>query len=115
MAHDCVSYAPLQSPQAWTFVRDGVEQVVPVQSRLVVGSFESAVDAACAGVGIALAFSYHAGGLVREGRLETFLDAYQPPAIPVSFVYPTNRFMPVKLRAFLDFALPRMKARLTSN
>ena len=30
----------------------------------------------------------------------------------LSIVYSPNRFMPVKLRAFLDFALPRLKARL---
>jgi len=27
-------------------------------------------------------------------------------------VYPPNRFMPAKLRAFLDCALPRLKARI---
>jgi hypothetical protein len=30
----------------------------------------------------------------------------------VSFVYSPDRFMPVKLRGFLDFALPRLRARL---
>jgi hypothetical protein len=40
------------------------------------------------------------------------LRDFQPPPLPVSFVYSPNRFMPVKLRAFLDFALPRLKARL---
>ena len=31
---------------------------------------------------------------------------------PVSFVYTAGRFMPIKLRAFLDFAAPRLRARL---
>jgi DNA-binding transcriptional LysR family regulator len=110
--HDCISYAPVMSPSAWGFRRDGVEQVVPVHSRLIVGSYESAVDAACAGIGVTLAFSYHVDGLVKAGKLETFLDDHRPPPVPISFVYPSNRFMPVKLRAFLDFALPRLKARL---
>jgi len=29
-----------------------------------------------------------------------------------SFVYSPDRFMPAKLRSFLDFALPRLKTRL---
>lgn len=33
-------------------------------------------------------------------------------AYPVSFVYSPNRYLPAKLRAFLDFTLPRLKARL---
>ena len=37
---------------------------------------------------------------------------YVPPPQPVNFLYSPNRFMPVKLRAFLDFTLPRLKARL---
>lgn len=39
------------------------------------------------------------------------LQDFQPPPQPISFVYSPNRFMPVKLRAFLDFALPRLRAR----
>ena len=44
--------------------------------------------------------------------LTPLLRDFQPPPLPVSFVYSPNRFMPVKLRAFLDFALPRLKTRL---
>ena len=38
--------------------------------------------------------------------------SFMPPPQPISFVYSPNRFMPVKLRAFLDFVLPRLRARL---
>jgi DNA-binding transcriptional LysR family regulator len=40
------------------------------------------------------------------------LDDFEPPAWPVSLVYVAGRFLPIKLRAFLDFAAPRLKARL---
>ena len=32
-------------------------------------------------------------------------------ALPVSLVYTAGRFLPIKVRAFLDFAAPRLKAR----
>jgi hypothetical protein len=41
------------------------------------------------------------------------LDEYRPSSLPISFVYAAGRFLPIKLRAFLDFAAPRLKARLT--
>ena len=44
--------------------------------------------------------------------LTTILDDFQPPAVPVNLVYTAGRFLPLKLRAFLDFAAPRLKARL---
>ena len=112
--HDCISYASLSwmSPSTWTFKRDQAEYVVPVRSRLVVSSLKSACDAACAGIGITHLFSYQANDLAKSGKLTLLLQDFQPSPLPVSFVYSPNRFMPVKLRAFLDFVLPRLKARL---
>jgi DNA-binding transcriptional LysR family regulator len=110
--HDCISYPPLQSPNTWTFQRDQTEYVVPVRSRLVVSNLESACDAARAGIGITVAFSYHVAELVKSGKLTLLLQDFQPPPKVVSFVYSPTRFMPVKLRVFLDFALPRLRARL---
>ncbi len=57
-------------------------------------------------------FSYLVSELVKSGELAPVLQDFQPPPQPVSFVYSPNRFTPVKLRVFLDFALPRLKARL---
>jgi DNA-binding transcriptional LysR family regulator len=110
--HDCITYPPLQSPGTWTFKQERTEYAVPVRSRLVVSNLETACDAARAGVGITVAFSYQVAGPVRSGELTPLLQDFMPPPQPVSFVYSPNRFMPVKLRAFLDFALPRLKARL---
>jgi DNA-binding transcriptional LysR family regulator len=107
-----ISYPPLQSPTLWRFKRDQTEYAVPVRSRLVVSNIESACDAARAGIGIAEAFSYYVAEAIKSGELAALLQAFQPPPLPVSFVYSPNRFMPVKLRAFLDFTLPRLRARL---
>jgi DNA-binding transcriptional LysR family regulator len=111
-AHDLISYAPLQSPTLWRFKKDQTDYAVPVRSRLAVSNIESACDAARAGIGIAEAFCYHVSEAIRSGELTPLLQDFQPPPIPISFVYSPNRFMPVKLRAFLDFTLPRLRARL---
>jgi DNA-binding transcriptional LysR family regulator len=112
--HDCISFAPLVSPTSWSFTRDGSEISVPVKSRLVVSSLDSACDAARADMGIAMAFSYNVAAAIKEGTLTTLLDSFQPPPVPVSLVYSTGRFMPIKLRAFLDFASPRLKEGLAT-
>jgi Transcriptional regulator len=110
--HDCISFVPFQSPTTWTFKRDQTEHVVPVRSRLVLNNLESACEAALAGMGIASVFSYQLAGSVKSGELALLLQDFEPPPLPVSLVYPPNRFMPVKLRAFLDFAVPRLRARI---
>jgi DNA-binding transcriptional LysR family regulator len=110
--HDCISYPPFQSPTAWRLARGPKEYVVPVRSRLVVSNLESASDAARAGLGITVAFSYHVAEAIQSGELVPLLQDFQPPPQPINFVYSPNRFMPLKLRAFIDFTLPRLRARL---
>lgn len=110
--HDCVSYPNLLSPDVWTFAGDESNLAVRVHSRLVVSNAEAACDAARAGIGITAAFSYLVESALKAGTLTTLLDEFQPPAWPVSLVYMAGRFLPIKLRAFLDFAAPRLKARL---
>jgi DNA-binding transcriptional LysR family regulator len=110
--HDMISFPPLQSPSLWRFRRGQTHYAVPVRSRLIVSNIESACDAARAGIGITEAFSYHVAGSIKSGELISLLREFQPPPFPVSFVYSPNRFLPAKLRAFLDFARPRLRARL---
>src|SRR5262245_10793398 len=112
LKHDLISHGPFRSPRTLRFSRDQTVSTVPMKSRLDVSNMESACDAARAGMGIADAFSYYVADEIRSGELIPLLQDFQPPPLPVSFVYSPNRFMPVKLRAFLDFALPRLRARL---
>jgi DNA-binding transcriptional LysR family regulator len=110
--HDCIRYAPIQPPTVWRFKRDRTEYAVHIRTRLIVSNIESACDAARAGVGIAEAFSYQVAASIKSGELVPLLQEFQPLPMPVSFVYSPNRFMPVKLRAFLDFTVPRVRTRL---
>jgi DNA-binding transcriptional LysR family regulator len=101
--HDCISYAGFASPDVWTFVRDETNVAVPVHSRLVVNSVEAACDAASAGIGITSVFSYHIESALQAGTLTTLPDEFQPTTRPFNLLYAANRFLPIKVRAFLDF------------
>jgi len=107
--HDCITYAGFMSSDVWTFLKDKTTVAVPVHARLVVGSTEAACDAACAGIGIASGFAYHFQTALERGALTILLDEFQPEPLPVNLVYTANRFLPIKVRAFLDFAAPRLK------
>jgi DNA-binding transcriptional LysR family regulator len=113
VGHDCINYEGFQAPDLWTFVRNHADVAIPVHPRLVVSSVDAACDAARAGIGLTRAFSYHVASSIEAGTLSTVLDEYRPAPLPISFVYGAGRFLPIKLRAFLDFAAPRLKARLT--
>ncbi|RFU49731.1 LysR family transcriptional regulator [Paraburkholderia sp. DHOC27] len=110
--HDCVGYEGLTAGTTWEFSHRGVLQTVAVTWRLMVNSIDGAVAAAEQGAGIARVLSYQIDQQVKSGSLVTLLDEFELPRAPVSLIYPGQRQVPLKLRAFLDFAGSRLRKRL---
>jgi DNA-binding transcriptional LysR family regulator len=114
-SHDCVAYDEGYTPGGnWAFRKKGSSQTITVASRLILNSSEAAVVAATAGAGIARVMSHQIHELVQAGSLVVLLEAYELAPMPVSLVYPSQRHVPLKLRAFLDFLIPRLRERLGS-
>jgi DNA-binding transcriptional LysR family regulator len=111
-AHEAITFAGLTSTREWPFQIGAATKTFPVRSRLNVTTAEAAIDAAIAGAGITRVLSYQAAAALRDGRLALLLRDYDVDANPASLVYPSGRLVPLKLRAFLDFAAPRLKTRL---
>jgi DNA-binding transcriptional LysR family regulator len=111
-AHDCVTFTGFTHTESWEFQIDGSTASVPIRSRLQVDAAEAVVEAAVAGTGIIRLFSYHVASAVKDGRLSLLLEEFEPPPLPVNLVYLGGGLLPLKVRAFLDFATPRLKARL---
>ena len=57
--------------------------------------------------------SYMIEGARRAAELEIVLDGFEPAPWPVNLVYLEKGLVPLKLRAFLDWATPRLKTRMT--
>jgi DNA-binding transcriptional LysR family regulator len=83
-----------------------------VHSRLAVNTAEAAIDAAVAGLGVTRVLSYQAANAIRTGALVIALGEFQPPPMPVSLVHAGQGLLPLKVRAMIDFAAPRLRARL---
>ncbi len=111
-AHRCISFDPISAAQSWSFRIDGAEVAVPVRSRLVANTAEAARDAAIAGVGVTRVLCYQLHDALRTGTLALALCEYEPAPMPVNLVYTGQRRLPLKLRAFLDYATPRLRERL---
>ncbi|ESW82503.1 LysR family transcriptional regulator [Mesorhizobium sp. C280B] len=110
-AHSAITFEGLTAA-SWTFATGKAEFAVPVRSRLRVNTAEAAIDAAIAGVGVTRLLSYQIAAAVRSGTLRPVLQEFEPDPWPVSLVHAGQGLLPVKLRAFLDFAAPRLRQRL---
>ena len=113
--HSCITFEGLASAQAWTFELGNKRETVIIRSRLTVNTAEAAIDAAIASVGVTRVFSYQAAHAIHEGSLSVVLRAFEPAPSPISLVHGEQPRLPQKLRAFLDFAAPRLKATLLKN
>ncbi|WP_119421884.1 LysR family transcriptional regulator [Desertibaculum subflavum] len=108
--HRIVTFAPGIAPAGWTF-RDGSrnETVSPL-AHLVANTAEMAIAAAVAGHGLTRVLSYQAARELRSGRLTLVLAQFEPPPIPIHVVHREGRSVSGRVRAFVDFAVDRLRA-----
>ncbi len=110
--HDCIGFEGLASSRAWSFPSRKGDVTVQITPRLVTNTAESALDAAVHDVGIARLLSYQVEAAVREKKLCVLLEKFEPPRLPVHLLHAGQQPVPLKLRAFMDFARPRLQERL---
>lgn len=79
--------------------------------RLVVNTVQAALDAAVNGGGILRPHSCQLESIERSGDLRKILAAYEPPQIPIHIVHPAGRYLPPKLRLFIDEAVSVLRAK----
>jgi DNA-binding transcriptional LysR family regulator len=111
-AHDCVSFDLFAVADTWRFQVGEREELVAIRPRLTVSTAEAAIDAAVAGLGVTCVLSYQVEPALRAGDLVLLLESFEPAPLPVSLLYASRGRLPLKLRALLDFAAPRLRGRL---
>ena len=115
-AHRCITFDGLESAATWAFVdASGGKLHVPVHSRMTVSTADAAIEAALAAVGLTRVLSYQVAAALNDGRLVRVLADSEPPAAPASLIFPGQGRLPMKTRAFIDFAKGRLRDRLGST
>jgi DNA-binding transcriptional LysR family regulator len=109
--HACVNFEALSPAHEWAFPSQKVS-AAPVHSRLSANCADAVIDAAIAGVGIARVLNYQIADKLRNGTLVALMPDFSGPDIPVQLLRLGARQSPSKVRAFLDFAQPRLRQKL---
>jgi len=79
----------------------------------VVNSVRAAVASAVEGRGITRLFSYHIAEQVSQGTLQIVLGQAERTVVPLHLISPQGRLAVPKVRAFVDFAVPRLRAHFS--
>jgi DNA-binding transcriptional LysR family regulator len=86
---------------------------VHFRPRLLVNSVRAALASAVEGQGVTRLYTYHVAEHVQDGVLKIVLRDAEPPPMPVHLLLPAGRSSVPKVRAFVDFAAPRLRAEFT--
>ncbi|WP_256367218.1 LysR family transcriptional regulator [Acidisoma sp. L85] len=114
-SHEVISFDSVSAQSTWRYWSEGNEVAVSFRSRLSVSTIDAAIDAGLAGAGIIRAMSYQVADFVRGGVLQLVLEPFEPAPRPVHLIYDKQNRLPLKLRAFVDFVVPRLRDRLIAT
>ncbi|OEC97141.1 MULTISPECIES: LysR family transcriptional regulator [Rhizobium] len=101
--------------ESWSFSPpkgSSIPRSVHFTPRYVVNSVRAAAASAAAGLGLTRLYSYHVSHLVKDGSLKIVLADDELPPLPVHLLSPPGRMTVPKVRAFVDFAAPRLRTEL---
>jgi DNA-binding transcriptional LysR family regulator len=101
---------------SWSFPPvkgSSIPRSVQFSPRFVVNSVRGAVASAVEGRGITRLFSYHIAEQLSLATLQIVLAYDEHSAVPVHLISPQGRLAVPKVRAFVDFAVPRLKAHFS--
>jgi DNA-binding transcriptional LysR family regulator len=110
----CVTFSGM--PASWTFVsRNRASQSPRPRCRLNINTAEAAIDAAIAGVGLTHVLSYQVSRAIAEGKLRVVLREFEPEPAPIHIIHAGQGLVPLKMRRFLEFAIPRLRKVLADD
>lgn len=103
--HRAVDYvsAPNAKPVPLEFVIDGAVERTNLPATVSINSGEAYVAACEAGFGIIQVPRYHVARQLSAGSLREILPDCRPPALPLNVLYPPNRQLSARVRAFIDW------------
>ncbi|MDP4534751.1 LysR family transcriptional regulator [Alkalimonas collagenimarina] len=108
-----VCFAP--AGEVWQFQVEGKlweQRIHPVVSA---NQIDAGLAAARDGVGICRVLGYQAQQDLEQGTLVPVLTEYEPPPLPVQFVFPHSRLLSPRVRQFLDAVIEPLQQRLQNG
>lgn len=103
-SHRCLVYSSVQGDDRWSFTGpSGEEASIAVKGPLRSNNLSAILDAARAGMGLAVLPWYVARESVANGALQAVLTNHGLPAQEIHAVFPSPKLVPLKVTSFIGF------------
>lgn len=102
--HNCLAFNLMGGQQrGWTFLRDGKPIAIRVSGNLDCNDGELLFSWVKQGIGIGWRSTWEIQSELKRRELVTLLDEYAILAYDIQAIYPQQRFLPAKVRFFIDY------------
>lgn len=101
--HHCLHYSLLSMRDEWGFLFDDPAEAAGLNSAVSANNAEALKECAIGGMGITLLPHFVVEDALKDGRLRQIMAAYSPPSSGLFAVRPSRRYVPARVRLFIDF------------
>ncbi|MBT4353358.1 MAG: LysR family transcriptional regulator [Rhodospirillaceae bacterium] len=101
--HRLITWPPGNPLNDWHFLINGIERIMKVNGAIAVNEGDGILTTLLAGGGLGMTQEFLAGPYVREKKLVPLLEEFVREDNPIYAVYPSNKHLSPKVRAFVDF------------
>jgi DNA-binding transcriptional LysR family regulator len=111
--HNCLLLR-FPGSQQFTWTLRGADGPVKlaVAGRLDADDGDVLTGWALAGEGIVMKPAFEVAAELRSGALVPVLEGFPPEPATLAVLYPSRQLLPAKVRAFVDFVVPRLRAAI---
>ncbi len=101
--HNCIVYSRLSTGNRWIFESVAGPISVDVKGRFRADNSEAVREGVIGGLGIAVIPTFAFTHEISAGKVKILLGKHEPKRLPLNAVYPSRRFLPLKVRAMIDY------------
>jgi len=106
--HECLGYAQEGGGTVWRFGEGAGATTLTVRSRVTCNNGDALTRMALDGAGLVLQPGFVVGRFIAEGRLVEVLPREAVHELSIHAVHPGGRYVPRKVRAFIDYLADAM-------
>jgi DNA-binding transcriptional LysR family regulator len=100
--HECIVYTRLATGNRWMFESDTGSISVEVKGRYRADNSEAVRGGVLGGLGIAVIPEFAFSREIEAGEVRVLLRDFEPKRLPMHAVYPSRRFLSLKVRSIID-------------
>jgi len=107
--HRLVQALSMGSSPQWPFQVHGKPISIRAEPRVKMNTNDAVIELVSRGWGLSRLLSYQIADDLANGQLQSVLDEFELPSLPIHVVHQEGRMVSTKVRAFVDFMVERLR------